>query len=86
MSTDITPSEIIASALRLPIAQRAQVVDALQESLIDESLDHGPVEPADVVEEAWGREIAARLAAIDANRVSTFPAEDAERMIRGDGE
>jgi putative addiction module component (TIGR02574 family) len=84
MSTDATTTEIIASALRLPMAQRAEVVTALQDSLIDESIDHGPAEPADEVEAAWREEIARRIVDVDSGRVTTIPAEEAERMIRGD--
>jgi putative addiction module component (TIGR02574 family) len=84
MSANLTSDEIIASALRLPMAEREQIVEALQESLIDETIDHGPEEPADEVEAAWGEEIARRIADIDSGRVRTIPAEEAERMIRGD--
>ena len=84
MATNLTPSEIIASALQLPLAEREQVFDALRESLIDESIDHGPAEPADEVEAAWSEEIARRIADIDSGRAKTIPAEEAERMIRGD--
>jgi putative addiction module component (TIGR02574 family) len=84
MATHLTPNEIIASALQLPLAEREQIVDALRESLIDESIDHGPEEPADEVEAAWSSEIARRIADIDSGRVKTIPSEEAERMIRGD--
>jgi putative addiction module component (TIGR02574 family) len=84
MSTDVT-AEIIASALRLPLSERVEIVDALQDSLIDESIDHGPVEPAEEVEAAWREEIGRRLDSIETGRVQTIPAEEAERMIRGDG-
>ncbi len=85
MATNMTPHEIIASALQLPVAERERVIDALQESLIAETVDHGPEEPADEVEAAWSDEIARRIADIDSGRVKTIPAEEAERMIRGDG-
>jgi len=84
MATNLTPHEIIASALQLPLAERERIVDALQESLIDETIDHGPEEPADEVEAAWSDEIARRIADIDSGRVKTIPSEEAERMIRGD--
>lgn len=85
MSTNLTTHEIIASALQLPLADREQVVHALQESLIDETIDHGPEDPAEEVEAAWGDEIARRIADIDSGRVKTIPSDEAERMIRGDG-
>ncbi len=84
MSTNLTTHEIIASALQLPLADREQVVHALQESLIDETIDHGPEDPAEEVEAAWEDEIARRIADIDSGRVKTIPSEEAERMIRGD--
>jgi hypothetical protein len=84
MATNLTTHEIIASALQLPFAAREEVIIALQESLIDASIDHGPAEPADEVEAAWGEEIARRIADIDSGRVKTIPSAEAERMIRGD--
>lgn len=84
MSTNLSAHEIIASALRLPMSAREEVIVALQESLVDSSIDHGPIEAADMVEAAWGEEIARRIADIDSGKVKTIPAEEAERMIRGD--
>ena len=84
MAANITPNEIIAAALQLPLAEREQIFDALHESLIDESINHGPREPADEVEAAWSEEIARRIVDIDSGRVTTIPADEAERMIRGD--
>ena len=84
MAINFTPQEIIASALRLPVAEREQVVDALRDSLIDDTLDHGPHDAPDEVEAAWSEEIARRLADIDAGRITTISAEEAERMIRAD--
>jgi putative addiction module component (TIGR02574 family) len=83
MAIASTSAEIIASALRLPISERARIVDALQESLVDETIDHGPTEPPSEVETAWSDEIARRIAGIDTGGVKTIPAEDAERMMRG---
>jgi putative addiction module component (TIGR02574 family) len=82
MSANLSTQEIIATALQLPLAERTRVYEALHESLIDESIDHGPEEPADEVEAAWSAEIAQRIADIDSGRVKTIPAEEAERMIR----
>ena len=84
MATNLTRHEIIASALQLPLAERKRIVEVLQESLIDETIDHGPEEPADEVEAAWSDEIARRIADIDSGRVKTIPADEAEKMIRGD--
>jgi putative addiction module component (TIGR02574 family) len=77
MSTSLSASEIIASALQLPLADREAVVVALQESLID----HGPEEPADEVEAAWADEIARRIAEIDSGSVKTIPSEEAWKYI-----
>jgi hypothetical protein len=84
MSLNLSANEIINSALQLPIPAREQVIVALQESLSDPAIDHGPVEPADEVEAAWSDEIAQRIADIDSGRVKTIPSDVAERMIRGD--
>ena len=84
MSAHLTPHEIIASALQLPLAEREQVVDALQDSLIDPTIDHGPAEPSAEVQAAWTDEIARRVADLDAGLVQTIPADEAERIIRGD--
>lgn len=84
MATILTTQEIIVSALQLPLAERERIVEALQESLIDAVIDHGPEEPADEVEAAWSDEIARRIADIDSGRVKTIPAAEAERLIFGD--
>jgi Putative addiction module component len=84
MASDFATDNLIASILRLPLAERERVYYAVQESLIDQTVDHGPDEPADEVEAAWSDEIARRIADIDSGRVKTIPAEEAERMIRRD--
>jgi Putative addiction module component len=83
MPINLSTQEIIASALQLPLAAREEVIIALQESLIDTSIDHGPVEPADEVEAAWGQEIARRIADIDSGRVKTIPSTEAWKFIDG---
>jgi putative addiction module component (TIGR02574 family) len=84
MATNLTPHEIIASALQLPLSDRERIVEALQESLIDETIDHGPEEPAEEVEAAWSEEIARRIDDIDSGRVKTIPSEDAWKIINGE--
>jgi putative addiction module component (TIGR02574 family) len=84
MASDLATDNIIASILRLPLSERERIFHAVQESLIDQTVDHGPEEAADEVEAAWSEEIARRIADIDAGRVKTIPAEEAERMMRGD--
>lgn len=83
MATNLTTHEIIASALQLPLSAREEVIVALQESLIDATIDHGPEEPANEVEAAWGEEIARRIADIDSGRVKTIPSEEAWKFIDG---
>jgi hypothetical protein len=83
MTMNLTTHEIIASALQLPLPARELVIVALQESLIDTMIDHGPEEPADEVEAAWGDEIARRIADIDSGRVKTIPSEEAWKFIDG---
>ena len=81
MAANLTTNEIIASALQLPWADRERILEALQQSLIDETIDHGPEEPAEEVEAAWSDEIARRVADIDSGRVKLISSEEAERMI-----
>ncbi|EAQ79372.1 hypothetical protein DSM3645_02813 [Blastopirellula marina DSM 3645] len=52
--------------------------------MADPSVDHGPEEPAAEVQAAWKDEIARRLEDVKRGRVATIPADEAERMIRGD--
>jgi Putative addiction module component len=84
MTMNLTTHEIIVSALQLPFAAREEVIVALQESLIDSTIDHGPEEPADEVEAARGDEIVRRIADIDSGRVKTIPSKEAELFIRGE--
>lgn len=84
MAQNLTLNEILASALQLSTVEREQILNALRESLDDDSIHHGPDDPADEVAAAWSAEIARRIADIDSGRVKTIPAEEAERMVRGD--
>lgn len=81
MSMNLSTQEIIVSALQLPLAARMEVMVAMQESLIDNSIEHPPANDDDA---DWGEEIARRIADIDSGRVKTIPWEEAERMIKGD--
>jgi putative addiction module component (TIGR02574 family) len=81
MATDLTTQQIIDSILVLPLSEKERILDALQDSIIDEQVDHGPEEPPDEVEAAWGDEIARRIADIDSGRVKTIPSEEAWKMI-----
>ena len=84
MATNEQIDNVIKSALALPAEQRLAVMDAIHVSLSDPSVDHGPEEPADEVVAAWKDEIASRIVDVESGRVKTVPAEEAERMIRGD--
>jgi putative addiction module component (TIGR02574 family) len=84
MSPHLTPQEIIDFVLQLPLDDRERIVHALSDSLIDDSIDHGPEDPADEVEAAWGEEIERRIADIDSGRVKTIPSEDAWKIINGE--
>jgi hypothetical protein len=83
MAINLTTQQIIDSVLRLPLIERERVFGVLQENLMEESLDHGPEEPADEVEAAWSDEIARRIADIDSGRVKTIPSKEAWKMIDG---
>jgi putative addiction module component (TIGR02574 family) len=84
MASDLTNDQIIESVLRLPLIERERVLDALQESLTDDAIDHGSEEPDDEVEAAWSDEIARRIADIDSGRVKTIPSEEAWKFINGE--
>jgi putative addiction module component (TIGR02574 family) len=83
MSHEMTSHEIIHSALQLPEAERLEIVHALQHSLLEHDVDHGPIEPADEVESAWDAEIARRIADIDSGKVKLIPSKEAWKYIDG---
>ena len=84
MDSNSTTEQVIASALQLPVSERFAVVNALQESLIDETIEHGSGDPADEVAAAWKDEIGRRIDGIDSGRVKTIPSEEAWKIINGD--
>jgi len=84
MSTELTPEQITQSVLQWPAEKRLELIDALRASLIDPSVDHGPEDPEKEVEAGWKDEIGKRIADIDSGRVKTIPADEAERIVRGD--
>ncbi|MEX0791944.1 MAG: addiction module protein [Pirellulaceae bacterium] len=83
MSRSSATHAIIDAALALPNEQRLAVLEAISQSLVDPSIDHGPVEDPSEVEASWDSEIARRLTAIESGQAVAIPAEEAERMIRG---
>jgi putative addiction module component (TIGR02574 family) len=64
---------VLKEALTLPETDRADIAGALLESL-------EPVQEADV-ETAWRREVATRVAALDAGEVETIPWEDLRNRL-----
>jgi hypothetical protein len=74
----LTTNEIIQVVLQLPLEDRAQIFHALHESLIDEAIDHGPIEPADEVDADWGEDIARRVADIESDGVKTRSTNNGE--------
>jgi putative addiction module component (TIGR02574 family) len=67
-------AELLRDALALPPEARAALVDSLIESL-DERIEKG-------VEEAWRREIEARLQQIDSGAVKLISWRDARQRLR----
>lgn len=84
MPTNQNTENVIASVLALPADERLAVIGAIHVSLADPTIDHGPEEAADEVATAWKDEIGRRITDMDSGHVKTIPAEEAERMIRGD--
>ena len=67
-------AELLTHALRLPAAARAALADSLLDSL--------EAEVDEDAEEAWRREIAARLRELSAGEVQTIPWEQVRRQLR----
>jgi putative addiction module component (TIGR02574 family) len=65
--------KVLDDALRLPDAERAELVGLLIESLDDESDAN--------VQEAWSEEIAKRLAEIDNGSAKTIPWSEVRRRM-----
>ncbi|PHR98617.1 MAG: addiction module protein [Blastopirellula sp.] len=84
MSLLESTKSVINSALELPKEQRIAVLNAIHISLSDTTMDHGPIEPATEVQDAWQVEIKERIEEIQSGKVVTVPAAEAERMIRND--
>jgi putative addiction module component (TIGR02574 family) len=68
------PAELLREALALPPEARAALVDSLIESL-DPTIEEG-------AEEAWRREIRARLEQIDSGTVKLVSGRDARQRLR----
>lgn len=81
--SQVDTQTVITTALSLPESGRLAVLDAIQDSLLDPTLDHGGSEPVGTTSSAWRDEIRSRLEDIETGRVKTVPADAAEQMIRG---
>jgi putative addiction module component (TIGR02574 family) len=68
------PAEVLREALALPPEARAALIDSLIESL-DPTIEEG-------AEEAWRREIEARLEQIDRGAVKLVSWRDARQRLR----
>jgi putative addiction module component (TIGR02574 family) len=68
-------TELLKKALTLSAEERAQLVDALLESL-DE-----PREDPAVIEAAWNEEIARRIADLDSGKAKTIPWEEVRLRV-----
>jgi putative addiction module component (TIGR02574 family) len=67
-------ADLLRDVLALPSEARAALIDSLIESL-DQTIDEG-------AEEAWRREIEARLEQIDTGAVKLIPWRDARERLR----
>ena len=67
--------QVLIEAMRLSEAERAELADALFESL------QGPPDPTAPL--AWDDEIARRMSDIDAGRAKLVPWDEARRRIAG---
>lgn len=68
------PTKIIDEAMRLSPAQRAALASSLIESLEGKRVDAG-------AEAAWAREIARRIAEIEAGKVKLVPWSQVRRRV-----
>ena len=80
-----TPQQIITSAMLLPAEQRALIISALQETILD-NVVHGPSDSTFAVEAAWADEIKRRVDDIRTGNVQTIPSAEAWKLIDGDSQ
>ena len=80
--TNPTTAAVIASALQLPIADRVVLINALEQSLVDDCIDYGSTDPPEEVEAAWSDEIVRRIEDIDSGRVKTIPSAEFWEEVR----
>lgn len=79
MSDTPSANELIASALQLPLSERAAIASAILESM---SPDRSGALQAEI-DTAWNSEIARRIEDIDRGRVKTVPSSEVWKRIGG---
>jgi putative addiction module component (TIGR02574 family) len=72
-------NELIASAMQLPLSERAAIANAILESM---SPDESGATQAEI-DAAWESEIASRIEDIDSGRVKTVPSSEVWKWIGG---
>ncbi len=78
MSQDLTAQDVIASALRLPLKEQAEVLNALLMSV-----EQSEAISSEEMDAAWSDEIKSRLDDIDSGRVETIPSSEVWKRIGG---
>lgn len=68
---------VLQEALRLSEQERAEIADALWESL-----ESAPDTSAAEIEAAWRREVSARVAALDSGKAETIPWNEVRDQLR----
>lgn len=74
--------QLISSLMQLPVADRAEVADAILASL-QPGIDGDSLAG---IRDAWSSEIRDRVDDIDSGRVKTVPSVDAWKMIDGEAD
>lgn len=74
--------EVFSLAMQLEPNVRLELAHQLLASVVDDQIDHGPTDPPEEVEAAWGSVIKRRLEEIDSGKVKMIPAEEVWKMIR----
>ena len=78
MKEQLTPQELIASALELPTVDRVAVANAIWSSVGAGVADGASVQ---AINDAWSGEIAKRVTEIENGSVKTIPSSEVWKMI-----
>ena len=78
MKEQLTPQELIASALELPTVDRVAVANAIWSSVGAGVADGASVQ---AINDAWSGEIAKRVTEIENGNVKTIPSSEVWKMI-----